>query len=384
VQTASSMTARIAVARSADTGVGRSDAVEPASNERDAPAEALPVKHLRQALDDLFVPNPVIYWLDFLGSAICFYGGFAIAAIVPLRTPLGLLAVAVSVLGLYRAVIFIHELAHFPPGRMPGFRIVWNLVCGCPLLAPDFLYGSHIDHHRRNAYGTSSDGEYSPWGSPGHRAAILFFLVSSFLGPPVAVLRFGLLSPLSWVSPKLRDWVATNASSLVVDMRYQRAPPSRAESRMWRLQEAGAFAYLCAAATGLATNLIAVELLAQLYLTLSAALFLNALRTLAAHRYRSAGGPLTATGQFLDSLNYPRSSWIGPLWAPVGLRFHALHHLFPGIPYHNLAAAHARISRLLPPDSPYHRSEGRGLVASLRGLWRDAGAERGLGLRDVS
>jgi fatty acid desaturase len=374
------MTVRVAAARCADTGIGRSDAVQPVS---DGP-EALPIKHLRQALDDLFVPNPVIYWLDFLGSAICFYGGFAIVAVVPLPTPLGLLAAAVSVLGLYRAVIFIHELAHFPPGRMPGFRIVWNLVCGFPLLAPDFLYGSHIDHHRRNAYGTSNDGEYSPWGSPGHRAAILFFLVSSFLGLPVAVVRFGLLSPLSWVSPKLRDWVATNASSAVVDMRYQRAPPSRSEGRIWRLQEAGAFAYLCAAAGGLLANLIAVELLVQLYLTLSAALFLNGLRTLAAHRYRSAGSPLTTTQQMLDSINYSRRSWLGPLWAPVGLRFHALHHLFPGIPYHNLAAAHARIVRVLPPDSPYHRSEGHGLIASLRGLWRDARAERGLGLRDAA
>jgi fatty acid desaturase len=119
----------------------------------------------------------------------------------------------------------------------------------------------------------------------------------------------------------------------------------------------------------------------QLYATFSAAMLLNGLRTLAAHRYRSAGRPLTATEQLLDSINYPHPSWLTPLWAPVGLRFHAVHHLFAGIPYHNLGAAHARIVRLVRPDSPYHRSEGRSLVASLCELWRAARAEPDLRLR---
>ena len=74
----------------------------------------------------------------------------------------------------------------------------------------------------------------------------------------------------------------------------------------------------------------------------------------------------------LDSLNYPRRSWLTPLWAPVGLRFHAMHHLFPGIPYHNLAAAHDRVMGMLPPGSPYHRATGYGLVASLAELWGNA------------
>ena len=105
-------------------------------------------------------------------------------------------------------------------------------------------------------------------------------------------------------------------------------------------------------------------------------MFLNGLRTLAAHRYREPGGRLTITEQLLDSVNHTGRPVLTELWAPVGLRFHALHHLFPGIPYHNLPAAHARIMRLLPPGSPYHRTEGRGLIATLRDLWRAARAER--------
>ena len=339
-------------------------------------AEALPIPRLRQALDDLFTPSPIRYWLDFLASALCFYGGFALVAAAPLVVPLKLAAFVVSALGLYRAVIFTHELAHFPPGRMRSFRIAWNLSCGLPVLAPDFLYETHVHHHRRTSYGTADDGEYLPWGRPGGRPAILMFLVSSLLALPTSVVRFGILGPLSWLKPNLRRWVAIHASSLVVDNSYRRIPPAPTQNRRWRRYEAVGFIYLCAVIVGLLTGFIPAAWILLLYLTLSAALLLNGLRTLAAHRYRSAGTPLTMTEQLLDSFNYPRHAWLNELWAPVGLRFHAVHHLFPGIPYHNLAAAHARLSRLLPSDSPYHRTEGRGLITSLRELWRAARTDR--------
>lgn len=337
-------------------------------------AEALPIESLRRALADLFVPKPILYWLDFTASAACFYAGFAAAAVLPPAHPLTWLAGLVSVLGLYRAIIFIHELAHLPPGSIPRFRMFWHLACGIPLLAPAFLYGSHVDHHRRPVYGTRQDGEYLPWGTPGHRLSIVAFVMTSLAALPAAILRFGLLAPLSWLSPRVCRWVAVNASSLIVHPQYRRSPPSAAEARTWRLREASVFAYLAVIAAGLATQRIPFAWLGQLYATLSGVMLLNALRTLAAHRYRSAGRPLTATEQLLDSINYPEPSWLNPLWAPVGLRFHAVHHLFAGIPYHNLGAAHARIIALVPPDSPYHRCTGSSLFASLRELWRAARA----------
>jgi fatty acid desaturase len=338
----------------------------------EASEDELPIRHLRRALDDLLIPRPALYWIDFLASITCFYTGFAASVVLPLNNPLKLLGAVVAVLSLYRAVVFIHELAHLSPGRVPGFRIAWNLLCGIPLLVPSFLYGSHRDHHARRAYGTAKDGEYMPWGHSGSRTGIVMFASSSFLGLPAGALRFGILGPLSWFNPRIREWVAVNTSSLVVDPRYRRDPPSRQEAHGWRLQEAGVFAYLLAIAAAVVSGLIHTELLVQLYLISAAGLLLNSLRTLAAHRYRSAGDPMTTTQQLLDSLNYPRRSWLIPLWAPVGLRFHAMHHLFPGIPYHNLAAAHDRVMGMLPEGSPYHRTAGYGLAASLGELWRSA------------
>jgi fatty acid desaturase len=103
-------------------------------------------------------------------------------------------------------------------------------------------------------------------------------------------------------------------------------------------------------------------------------LFLNAIRTLGAHRYTNAEGQMTFVEQMLDSINYPRRPFLSALWAPVGLRFHALHHLFPSMPYHNLAKAHARLMAELPPDSPYRLTESPSLFASLRELYRNSQA----------
>jgi fatty acid desaturase len=81
---------------------------------------------------------------------------------------------------------------------------------------------------------------------------------------------------------------------------------------------------------------------------------------------------MTFLEQLLDSLNYPNWPWVSVLWAPVGLRFHALHHLFPSLPYHNLARAHHRLMAELPADSPYRLTESPGRVASIAQLWRNS------------
>lgn len=57
-------------------------------------------------------------------------------------------------------------------------------------------------------------------------------------------------------------------------------------------------------------------------------------------------------------------------WAPLGLRYHALHHLLPMMPYHSLSEAHARLMTQLPPGSPYHRTVRRGLWPVVMGTLR--------------
>ena len=46
----------------------------------------------------------------------------------------------------------------------------------------------------------------------------------------------------------------------------------------------------------------------------------------------------------------------------MGLRYHALHHLLPSVPYHALGKAHARLIATLAQESPYHRGNYKGMV----------------------
>ena len=46
---------------------------------------------------------------------------------------------------------------------------------------------------------------------------ILFYLSQSFVIPILGVARWGVLTPLTWVSPKFRDWVHQRASSMIID-----------------------------------------------------------------------------------------------------------------------------------------------------------------------
>ena len=96
--------------------------------------------------------------------------------------------------------------------------------------------------------------------------------------------------------------------------------------------------------------------------------FVNTLRTLGAHAYESSGEPLDRVGQLLDSIDTP-GAWWTELWAPVGLRYHALHHYFPGIPYHNLAEAYRRLTTTLSVGQ-YCRMSSPSLQHSLRTLYQ--------------
>ena len=79
---------------------------------------------------------------------------------------------------------------------------------------------------------------------------------------------------------------------------------------------------------------------------------------------------MSLTAQYLDSVNVPPPEFLSPLWAPVGLRYHALHHLLPSLPYHSLGEAHRRLSRQLGDGSTYARANFGGLFELLHGVAR--------------
>ncbi len=331
---------------------------------------------LRAEVADLFEPNPLIYWLDFLVNAALGWACLVLA--VAHGGWISALLTVVAAAALYRAIVFTHELVHLRRDRLPGFRIAWDIACGIPLLAPSFLYdGVHQEHHFRHHYGTPGDGEYLPFGrSP--RRAISIYLASHVLIPLLAVIRFAVIAPLSWVWRSIRLPVLRRMSSLSIDPRYVRKLPE-VIPRAWRIQEAACTLYLWGVAGALWTGRLPLRAVWVWYAVLVLILLLNAVRTLAAHRYANAGRTMTREEQLLDSVNIAGDSPFTPVLAPVGLRYHALHHLFPTMPYHRLGAAHRRLMNLLPDDAPYRATVEPGFGAALFDLWRRAGG--GVGIR---
>lgn len=328
----------------------------------------------RHIVKDLFTPNPAIYWTDFLLSIT---GGMIGFKLVRRDLPqFSLIQALVFVLAgfcFYRAVLFTHEMVHLRDKEFRVFRIVWNLLCGIPFLMPSFMYYTHVEHHQRKLFGTDHDGEYLPLGttSPWH---ILIYLCQPFVIPVIAVVRFLLFTPIAWVSPSFRQFVHKRCSTMVMDPAYIRPLPSKKALAIFRLQEALCFAWCASIAVLLTAGILPFGFLPTAYLMSVFILTLNGVRTLGAHRYTNAGGEMTFVEQLLDSVNYPNRPFLSALWAPVGLRFHALHHLFPSLPYHNLAKAHQRLMAELPDNSPYRLTESPSLTAALIELWRTSRA----------
>ena len=250
--------------------------------------------------------------------------------------------------------MFIHETVHSPTVKLKVFRRFWNFYARVPMMVPTSTHLSHIHHHNSNHYGTDHDGEYLPFAN-GTFWEIGSYLCQIVFQPVLVFTRYLLWTPLSFLHPNLRNWTLANASSLVINFKYQNLakPDSQsAEDTFWEL-------FTCFRAwvmLGLVFfGVMPWVRLPKLLLLAMAVLTINHIRTLVAHRYRSDGERVSHLEQFQDSTNIT-GGWMTELWCPLGLRYHALHHLFPGIPYHNLGTAHRRLVARLPKGSIYHQS----------------------------
>ena len=167
---------------------------------------------LRAAVEltrDISTARAAIYWPDMLLSAVVGYAALA-GAILAESWVVALGCAALAVLALYRALLFIHELTHIHRTSLPGFRTVWNMAVGVPMLTPSFMYENvHTLHHARTRYGTAEDPEYlplalmKPWSLP------LFVLVA-LLAPVALLVRFGVLYPLGLMVPAVTNIAMPN------------------------------------------------------------------------------------------------------------------------------------------------------------------------------
>lgn len=355
-----------------------------AAHRSDSPSQstAFSFSQARSLIGDLSKPSPLVYWTDFLLSVLVGHVAFLMTCLLP-QWYRGEPWLAVALSGTYfltivlymRAAMFIHELVHLPKNGFRGFRIAWNGLFGIWFMVPSFLYYPHVDHHRRKHYGTKHDGEYLSL-SHTSRWVIIGFVVQALIIPFLAIARFLLISPVCWLVPAARRYIHRHASTMLVDPTYERNDASPRVMRMVILQEA--FCFLTAGSLVFGPKLVTGSWFHSYWIVVYAVaigvIVLNEIRTLGSHRWNHTGEEMSFQEQLLDSVNYPHCPWISELWGPIGTRYHALHHLFPRLPYHNLGKAHRRLVAGLPADSPYHDTIAPSLTSEIIALWNRSAA----------
>lgn len=334
--------------------------------------QAFSSTNIKPIVRDLFEPKAYIYWIDFFISITIGWTAFYFLVTSPLYWVKGI-SYLVAVFALYRSLIFTHELAHLKKGTFNTFRWVWNFLCGFPIQLPSFMYhGVHNDHHIKEMYGTYSDGEYSPFGAKGPWEIYKFLLIV-LVTPVLLLFRYIVIAPVSLFIPQVRKFAWERGSSLTIDINYKRGPIKDHQKLSFYLQEFFTSVYSWTALLLVIYNILPVSIFLYWYLVTVLVSYINALRTLAAHRYRNPGNEsMDFTTQFLDSVNVPGNPMITPLWAPIGLRYHGLHHLFPTMPYHSLNKAHLRIIKEINSTSPYWKTVEPTLWSALKQLFSDA------------
>ena len=327
----------------------------------------LEASHTRDLVRDFHQPSGKIYWADMLVTGAIGWAAFGLACYFRLFSPAMLACVGVAVAALYRGLCFVHEISHLNARAVPGFETIWNLLFGYTLLMPSFVYcGVHQSHHKLSTYGTKLDPEYMAFGSSSRMTVI--FAIQSFFIPLALLLRFLVLTPVGLLIPKFQRILVVYASSLTMNVAYRRELTEGLVSAIRRQSSMIWLVWISA------IYLAVIQLLPWkvfgVWLMVSALIsFVNTLRTLGAHAYESDGEVWDRQQQLLDSIDTPGAFWT-ELWAPVGLRYHALHHYFPGIPYHNLGKAHRRIVEALPEHAAYHKVHSPSLFSSLSSLYR--------------
>ncbi|MCO4772611.1 MAG: fatty acid desaturase [Deltaproteobacteria bacterium] len=318
--------------------------------------------------------RPGVYWGDFLGSAAIGWGTFALAFALPPTTLAYWAFSLASAVAFLRAAYFVHELSHRTSKELPGFHAAWNVLIGIPILVPSFMMWPHREHHRPATYGTTEDPEYAPvpaWSLGRIAGAIAIYAVV----PGMLAARFA-FAPIGLLVPAARRHAISKVSTADIDHHYVR-PPIPAEDRpRFLLLEVACFLFAWAAIGATLMGWIPLWLHGHRWLVMAIALMLNHARLLAIHRYEGDWSARSLEQQTLDTWTMGPESPLTELVAPVGSRFHALHHELPGLPYHALPAAHRTLMEELPADHPYRETVIDGFVDGWRRVLARARAER--------
>jgi fatty acid desaturase len=312
-------------------------------------------------------PNKVRYWLDFGVTVAVSYAAFAGAVVSSVSAPEFWCCFVIATLATYRGNFFLHEVVH-QGRRLGAFSWAYLLFYGFVHKIPIVAYLPHLVHHEVSHYGDHNDPEYAEWWAD-PALAVRHMLVLVVVAPAGLMLRFGVFSAIvPWLPAVVRARLYARCSSFVLNPKYER-PIDLWPRRTTLVEEYGCFGYT-AGFVGLSlAGYVPWTALVVWYAMMTAFFLLHCARAIVNHGYRRFHHTATVEAMIADSRNVIGHPVLSELWGPLGVRYHALHHLFPQLPYHALPAVHVRLLEVLPVDHVYRTTSSLSFVSSFkRGL----------------
>jgi fatty acid desaturase len=292
-------------------------------------------------IDDRFYRvNPFIYLADFGLSLKGFVAAFVLCLHV--TGVVFALSLFVGSACLYRAGAFVHELTHqYRSGQLKWFHRLWNLTLGALFMAPAVrFFDPHQTHHTVGIFATRDDPQYmllrTDW-----KLATLVMVIGPFVMPLVCCFFM--------LAATLGEKVNIEGA---IDRYLTRKKGAAAGSALPAEYKREMTFY---SRYSLGVVILYVWLLPGSILLMYAfqvgAWGLGILRIPLEHEMREYRERTGARDHVVDSFTV--ESPFAEILQPLSLRLHTAHHMYPGVPYHNLPALHAHLKRT---DAEYCKS----------------------------
>jgi fatty acid desaturase len=307
---------------------------------------------IRELKKEYGKPIAWIYWLDFVISYSILIGGIILS--IKLSGFLSVLFFIVSAIAGFRVSIFVHEINHSGK-QIKGFEIAYNLLFGYLFKIPSYVFSDHKYHHNIKTFGSKSDPKYDDFSN--QKLSNLFQIFPSSILQVVRLNFRFLFVPIffPFLSIEKRKKVYSQQTSHSINPHYVRAEPRADQISTLYLHDLATCLYGWSILVLCTMQILPWSLVLILAGVLSAIWTLDFVHLLTAHRYDGFSKAGNLQAQADDSITIV-GSWITEIWNPVGLRYHALHHLQEDLPYHSLGKIHQILVNKLPSDNFYQKS----------------------------
>lgn len=281
-----------------------------------------------------FEAKPSVYFRDFFISMAVFLGGFAWG--IQADWPMVVIPGVVAAIFVARLGIFAHELSHRPGDRrMRAFYWVWQLTAGAIVLIPSARFvDPHTAHHTTGIFRTKDDPQYLLVRSSG-RLAFFVLVVLPFLTPLYTFFQMVIASIGGLTLEDSLDAFTRRRFNFSISTPL---PASKRNEVAWLSR------YYLAAFTLFA--LLLPEALPFYYCVLVGGWLVIVLRIPLEHELQQYAETSERQDQMLDSFTVETP--LALIVQPLGFRYHTAHHMYPGVPYHNLPTLHEHLKATVP------------------------------------